>query len=229
MPRDRPKRGEQAAAGAGLSSVPGEERLGKYGSPHGPAASFNELRIGSKLRAAYTDGEFYPAIVVAISVRKVTRAKVHYIGYDKTEDRWIPIRELRSERSPEAAPSAISAESRAEAEDIRKTERMRRKCAEEDRRGKGCEREASLLKIRVRDVKEHFGHLYEIPLRAYIDAGVASSWRDFVDESDIEAASNAWDAACLAREIDTQWGFAPSGGAYKDSRRYFGPSEYDYY
>ena len=82
--------------------------------------------------------------------------------------------------------------------------------------------------VRVRDVEQHYGHLCEIPLQAYIDAGVASSWSDFVSEDDIEQASNAWDARSICHEIDTQWGDMPQGGAYKDSNYYWGPGEYDF-
>lgn len=35
-----------------------------------------------------------------------------------------------------------------------------------------------------------------------------------------EAASDRWDAAGIAYDIDTQWGSMPMGGAYKDSMRY---------
>lgn len=84
-------------------------------------------------------------------------------------------------------------------------------------------------KVRVRDVKKHYGHLYEIPLQAYIDAEVAWSRNDYVSEEDVEAASDAWDARSIAHDIDTQWGAMPRGGAYKDSNHYWGPGEYDFY
>jgi hypothetical protein len=82
---------------------------------------------------------------------------------------------------------------------------------------------------RVRDVQEKYGHLCEIPLNAYIEAGVADSWNDYVTEWDVDAASSSWDARSIAHEIDTQWGEMPHGGAYSDSNHYFGPGEYDYY
>lgn len=35
--------------------------------------------------------------------------------------------------------------------------------------------------------------------------------------------------AGLIRDIDTQWGMIPGGGAYKESNHYYGPGIYDYY
>ncbi len=84
-------------------------------------------------------------------------------------------------------------------------------------------------KCRVRDVQRLYGHVCEIPLQAYEEAGVAFSWNDMVTAEDVEAASDAWDARSIAHDIDTQWGDMPWGGAYKDSNRYWGPGEYDYY
>ena len=74
-----------------------------------------------------------------------------------------------------------------------------------------------------------YGHLCEIPLAAYGEADVASDWDDFVTESDVEAASNNWDARSIAHDIDTQWGTMPGGGAYSISNHYYGPGCYDYY
>ena len=82
---------------------------------------------------------------------------------------------------------------------------------------------------RVKDVQRRYGHLCEIPLEAYGEAGVASSWNDYVTESDVEWASRSWDARSIAHDIDTQWGAMPHGGAYSDSNYYYGPGEYDYY
>ena len=82
---------------------------------------------------------------------------------------------------------------------------------------------------RVKEVKQRYGHLCEIPLQAYAEAGVAFSWNHFVTDQDVEAASDAWDARSLAHDIDTQWGTMPWGGAYKDSNTYFGPGEYDFF
>lgn len=82
---------------------------------------------------------------------------------------------------------------------------------------------------RVRDVKKRYGHLCEIPLQAYQEAGVAEGRNDLVTEADVQAASDAWDARSILHEIDTQWGDMPGGGAYKDSNHYYGPGEYDYY
>jgi hypothetical protein len=82
---------------------------------------------------------------------------------------------------------------------------------------------------RVKDVKNVYDHLCEIPIQAYREAGVASSWNDYVTERDVEMASSSWDARSIAHEIDTQWGDMPGGGAYSDSNYYFGPGEYDFY
>jgi hypothetical protein len=78
-------------------------------------------------------------------------------------------------------------------------------------------------------VQKHYGHKCEIPLQAYVDAGVADSSNDWVTEQEVEAASGAWDARSIAHEIDTQWGDMPRGAAYKDSNHYYGPGEYDFY
>ena len=82
---------------------------------------------------------------------------------------------------------------------------------------------------RVKEVKQRYGHVCEIPLEAYLEAGVAQSKNDFVTDQDVMAASNAWDARSIAHDIDTQWGAMPWGGAYKDSNEYWGPGDYDYY
>ncbi|KAF8066513.1 hypothetical protein FPV67DRAFT_1190770 [Lyophyllum atratum] len=37
------------------------------------------------------------------------------------------------------------------------------------------------------------------------------------------------DGLALLRDIDTQWGLLPGGGAYKESNHYFGPGIHDYY
>jgi len=81
----------------------------------------------------------------------------------------------------------------------------------------------------VKDVFHVYGHLCEIPLEAYREAGVASKWKDWVTKRDVDKASNAWDARSIAHDIDTQWGDMPCGGAYSDSNFYFGPGVYDYY
>ena len=82
---------------------------------------------------------------------------------------------------------------------------------------------------RVKDVQRQYGHLCKIPLEAYREAGVASSWNDYVTERDVELASSSRDARSIAHGIDTQWGAMPHGGAYSDSNDYYGPGEYDYY
>ena len=85
------------------------------------------------------------------------------------------------------------------------------------------------VRVRVRDVQKHYGHLYEIPLQAYREADVAYSRSDYVTAEDVQLASDAWDARSLAHDIDTQWGEMPWGGAYKDSNHYYDPGEYDFY
>ena len=82
---------------------------------------------------------------------------------------------------------------------------------------------------RVKDVQVRYSHMCEIPLAAYIEAGVASRRDDFVTAQDVEAASDAWDARSIAHDIDTQCGSMPRGGAYSDSNDYYGPGEYDFY
>lgn len=82
---------------------------------------------------------------------------------------------------------------------------------------------------KVKDVKKKYGHLCEIPIQAYREAGVASNRNDYVTEEDVGRASNAWDARSIAHDIDTQWGTMPWGGAYSDSNHYYGPGEYDFY
>lgn len=82
---------------------------------------------------------------------------------------------------------------------------------------------------RVKDVQKRYGHLCEIPLAAYIEAGVADSLKDWVTEEDVERASDAWDARSVLHDIDTLGGELPRGGAYSDSNSYFGPGEYDFY
>lgn len=71
----------------------------------------------------------------------------------------------------------------------------------------------------------------EIPLQAYRDAGVdvRRGRNSLVTPSDVERASDAWDAQGILHDIDTQWGMIPEGGAYQDSNHYYGPGEYDFY
>jgi hypothetical protein len=45
----------------------------------------------------------------------------------------------------------------------------------------------------------------------------------------MRAALDYWDAKGILKDIDTQWGAIPGGGAYKESDFYYGPGEYDNY
>lgn len=81
----------------------------------------------------------------------------------------------------------------------------------------------------MKEVQARCGHMCEIPLQAYIEAGVADSRNDYVTEADVEAASDAWDARSIAHDIDTQWGAMPMGGAYKGSNNYYGPGDWDFF
>jgi hypothetical protein len=61
------------------------------------------LETGMKIHALYTDGEFYPAEVVAVSkVAKRSKApvKVHFVGYGEEDDKWLPIDSLKSKKLP---------------------------------------------------------------------------------------------------------------------------------
>jgi predicted NBD/HSP70 family sugar kinase len=66
-----------------------------------------KLEVGLKLKALYTDGEYYAATVAQISQSK-NRAKapvkVSFTGYD--EDRWLGIDSLISKRLPKATKGA---------------------------------------------------------------------------------------------------------------------------
>jgi hypothetical protein len=81
------------------------------------------------------------------------------------------------------------------------------------------------------DAQRIYGHLCEIPIQAYREAGAAFSRNDFVtSKRDVDRASDACDARGIAHDIDTQWGAIPRGaGAYSESNHYYGSGEYDYY
>ena len=103
-------------------------------------------------------------------------------------------------------------------------------CArEKEWRERAREREANRTRARgacrVKEVYQRYGHFCEIPLEAYVEAGVAKSRNDFVTEQDVQAASNTWDAMGIAHDIDTQWGDMPWGGAYSDSNHYWVPDD----
>lgn len=71
----------------------------------------DKLEVGMKLHAAYTDGEFYPATVAAISESKrraKAPVKVHYVGWGDEEDAWLALDSLKSKNLPKvkAEPKA---------------------------------------------------------------------------------------------------------------------------
>mmetsp|Transcript_3882 Transcript_3882/g.9113 ORF Transcript_3882/g.9113 Transcript_3882/m.9113 type:complete len:655 (+) Transcript_3882:134-2098(+) len=63
----------------------------------------DNLEVGMKLHALYTDGEYYPAIIVNISTgkaRKGAPVKVSYVGYGEEENTWLPLSKLKSKKLP---------------------------------------------------------------------------------------------------------------------------------
>jgi hypothetical protein len=69
----------------------------------------DQLEEGMKLHAKYYDGEFYPATVVTVSEsqkRSKKPVKVHFVGYEDTDDAWCGLDELKSKKLPKAAPKA---------------------------------------------------------------------------------------------------------------------------
>jgi len=64
-----------------------------------------KLEVGLKLKALYTDGEYYPATIELISESK-NRAKapvkVRFTGYEASSDRWLGVDSLISKRLPKA-------------------------------------------------------------------------------------------------------------------------------
>mmetsp|Transcript_149570 Transcript_149570/g.363291 ORF Transcript_149570/g.363291 Transcript_149570/m.363291 type:complete len:415 (+) Transcript_149570:62-1306(+) len=70
-----------------------------------------KLSLGMRLHAMFTDGQYYPAEVVAISEsrrRATAPVKIRYRGYDESQDAWLPLESLRSKVLP-VAPSAKAA------------------------------------------------------------------------------------------------------------------------
>mmetsp|Transcript_32612 Transcript_32612/g.79690 ORF Transcript_32612/g.79690 Transcript_32612/m.79690 type:complete len:315 (-) Transcript_32612:704-1648(-) len=65
-----------------------------------PKAAAGQLPpVGTELTAQFTDGEWYKAKVVAVSKseKKAKKpVKVHFLGYDESEDTWVGIDGLRS-------------------------------------------------------------------------------------------------------------------------------------
>jgi len=73
----------------------------------------------------------------------------------------------------------------------------------------------------VRTRRNYLGWEYgdpEDPESSDSDTGNIMGWSD--NESDIDE---------LLHDIDTAFGVLPHGGAYKESRHYYGPSKHDYY
>jgi len=71
----------------------------------------DKLSVGMRLHAMYTDGQYYPAEVVAVSEsrrRASAPVKIRYIGYDATQDAWLPLDSVRSKALP-LAPTAKAA------------------------------------------------------------------------------------------------------------------------
>mmetsp|Transcript_136771 Transcript_136771/g.272792 ORF Transcript_136771/g.272792 Transcript_136771/m.272792 type:complete len:672 (+) Transcript_136771:92-2107(+) len=72
------------------------------------------LEVGMKIRARYGD-EFYSAEVVEISTAEEHAAapvKVHYAGYETSDDAWMPLVELRSKHLPKASALRQTVKSR---------------------------------------------------------------------------------------------------------------------
>lgn len=71
----------------------------------------DKLSVGMRLHAMFTDGQYYPAEVVAISEsRRRARApvKIRYRGYDASQDAWLPLESIKSKVLP-TAPGAKAA------------------------------------------------------------------------------------------------------------------------
>jgi len=63
----------------------------------------SSLEAGMRIHAKYTDGEFYPAEVIAVSRSKKrgkAPVKVHYRGYGNDEDAWLGRDALKSKKIP---------------------------------------------------------------------------------------------------------------------------------
>lgn len=63
----------------------------------------DKLSEGMKLHAKYVDGEFYPATVVQVSdskKRAKAPVKVHYVGYEDSDDAWLSPDKLKSKKLP---------------------------------------------------------------------------------------------------------------------------------
>jgi hypothetical protein len=73
------------------------------------------LEVGVKLHAMYTDGEFYPAEVLAVSSSKQRAkapVKVEFAGFEGS-DTWLPLAKLKSKLLPAAAASGAKTKAKA--------------------------------------------------------------------------------------------------------------------
>ena len=69
-------------------------------------------------------------------------------------------------------------------------------------------------RIAIRDVKQVYDNLYDIPLRVYETIGVQRARpSSMVTPAQVRAASDQWDGEGILEDIDTQWGSLPQGGA----------------
>eukprot|EP00928_Gymnodinium_smaydae_P069154 TRINITY_DN5254_c0_g1_i3.p1 TRINITY_DN5254_c0_g1~~TRINITY_DN5254_c0_g1_i3.p1 ORF type:complete len:884 (-),score=143.82 TRINITY_DN5254_c0_g1_i3:163-2814(-) len=87
------------------------------------------LQVGDKLRAKYTDGEFYAASVVALSEsKKRARApvKVSYAGYGVEEERWLPLEDLKSKKLPKSKEAQPKAKAKVKAKAKAKEDKAKR-------------------------------------------------------------------------------------------------------
>jgi fructose-bisphosphate aldolase class I len=81
----------------------------------------SNLEVGMRLHATYTDGEFYPATVAAVSEskkRSKAPVRVHYTGYGDEEDRWLSLDKLKSKKLRDAGvtpPSGDTGKAKAKA------------------------------------------------------------------------------------------------------------------
>eukprot|EP00443_Scrippsiella_acuminata_P002208 CAMPEP_0115362150 /NCGR_PEP_ID=MMETSP0270-20121206/102561_1 /TAXON_ID=71861 /ORGANISM="Scrippsiella trochoidea, Strain CCMP3099" /LENGTH=523 /DNA_ID=CAMNT_0002784721 /DNA_START=89 /DNA_END=1656 /DNA_ORIENTATION=+ len=97
----------------------------------------DKLEVGLKLQAKFSDGAFYPATVVSISdskKRAKAPVKVHFVGYEDSDDAWVSLDDLKSKRLPKDAGSAAAkAKSKAKPElDLSGLEKGMRVQAEAD-------------------------------------------------------------------------------------------------
>lgn len=65
----------------------------------------DSLVAGDQLHALFSDGEYYPAEVVAVKKKSKAPVKVSYKGYPGA-DAWLPLESLKSKKLPKAAAAA---------------------------------------------------------------------------------------------------------------------------